>query len=97
MDKITNYIYAVLWFAIAVFLIVQAKKLSKWLYLLSVYFLYLTGWYLANEFTGGIMFSGVCGWIFRAVSLTALVIFALVYFLGKKSAKNKNDEHDDKN
>lgn len=89
MESITSYVYIVLWFAIALYMIVQAHKVSKWLYLAAAYFVFLGGWYIAQIVTGGIMFSGVYGWIFRGVSLVALAAFLLIYFLNKRKNKNK--------
>lgn len=85
----TGYMFSALWLIIAIYLFVQAIKTEKFLFFLSVFFLFMSGWYLANELLPIDLFSSYYGWIFRGVALLALIICGVKYLLYKRA---KNDE-----
>ena len=60
----TGYVYAVTFLIIAVYLFIQAFKNHKILFMLSGYFLFMSGWYLANELLTTVnLFEGIYSWI----------------------------------
>ena len=86
----TGYVYAVTFLIIAVYLFIQAFKNHKILFMLSGYFLFMSGWYLANELLTTVnLFEGIYSWIFRGVALVVLIICAIVYVIYRR---NKQDE-----
>lgn len=86
----TGYVYAATFLIIAVYLFIQAFKYHKILFLLSSYFLFMSGWYLADELLTNInLFEGMYSWIFRGVALVVLIICAIVYVIYRR---NKSDD-----
>ncbi|MBQ8860945.1 MAG: hypothetical protein IJ015_06400 [Ruminococcus sp.] len=93
MDAFSGYIYSALWLIIAVYLFYQAFKESKFLFFLSAFFLFLSGWYLADELLKTInLFEGVYSWIFRSVALVVLIICAIVYLRYRKNREMPDEE-----
>lgn len=85
MDAFSGYIYAALWLIIAVYLFFYAFKSHKFLFFLSGYFLFMSGWYLTDQLLVDVnLFSGMYSWIFRGIALVVLIISVLVYFYSKK-------------
>ena len=86
MEGFTGYIYAATFFIIAIYLFVHAFKSHKILFLLSVYFLFMGGWYLADQLLVDInLFVGMYSWIFRGVALVVLIICAIVYVIYRRN------------
>ena len=86
----TGYVYAAAFLIIAVYLFIQAFKNHKILFLLSAYFLFMGGWYIANGMLTDInLFEGMYSWIFRGVALVVLIICAIVYVIYRR---NKGDD-----
>ena len=93
MDAFTGYIYSAMWLIIAVYLFFTAIKESKFFFLLSGFFLFLSGWYLADELITTVdLFSGVYSWIFRGVALVVLVISAIAYLKYRKKRLEQDKE-----
>lgn len=93
MDAFTGYIYSAMWLIIAVYLFFTAIKESKFFFLLSGFFLFLSGWYLADELITTVdLFSGVYSWIFRGVALAVLVISAIAYLKYRKKRLEQDKE-----
>lgn len=81
MDAYSGYIYAALWLIIAVYLFIQAVKETKFLFFLSAYFLFMSGWYLCDELISSVnLFEGIYSWIFRGVAVVVLLVCVIVYF-----------------
>ena len=86
----TGYVYAVTFLIIAVYLFIQAFKKHKILFMLSGYFLFMSGWYLANELLTTVnLFEGIYSWIFRGVALVVLIICAIVYVIYRRNKQNE--------
>ncbi len=95
MDAFSGYIYAALWLVIAVYLFFYAFKSHKFLFFLSGYFLFMSGWYLANQLLTDVnLFSGMYSWIFRGIALVVLIISVIVYFYSKKKRLEQGDSSD---
>ena len=93
MEGFTGYIYAATFLIIAVYLFVQAFKSHKILFLLSAYFLFMGGWYLANELLTTVnLFEGMYSWIFRGVALVVLIICAIVYVIYRRNKQGDTEE-----
>lgn len=84
-----NIIYIALWGIIALYLFINAHKISKILYLAGVFFLFLFGWSLANQLLEVDLFAGVYNIIFRCIAVVFLVIILVIYLLLKKSSNSK--------
>ena len=74
-----GYVYSGLWFIMAVVLMTKFRKESKMVYVLSAYFIFAGIWWLTDQLAGVDMLYGTYGWIFRAVSVAALVAAGVVY------------------
>ena len=84
-----GYIYSVLWFLTAAVLVGKFRKESAAIYVLSVYFVYLGFWWLADELVQSDMLAGSYGWILRIVSVVALIITLIVYHIDKNIREKK--------
>lgn len=92
MDLFSGYVYCGLWFIIAIYMTYLAFKHSKFFLVLSVYFLFMSAWYLINQLTPNLnMFVGVYEWIFKGVALCVLIVCVIAYVVYKKSRKNTLD------
>lgn len=85
-----GYIYSVLWFIMAVVLLTKFREESKTVYVLSGYFMYAGIWWLIDQVTAFDMLHGTLGWIFRIVSVSALVVSGIVYYLEKLQKTKDN-------
>lgn len=91
MDAYSGYIYAGLWLIIAIYLFVQAFKETKFLFFLSAFFLFMSGWYLADELLISInLFEGVYSLVFRGVNVLVLSVCAAAYII-KRKKRNETD------
>ena len=82
---IPSYIYAVLWFVLAAYLIYIAIRETKFFFVPAAFFVFLGVWALVDIFVEPNLMSGVYGWIYRGVSLLVLIICAVWYFFKKKN------------
>lgn len=93
MDAFSGYIYSALWLIIAVYLFVHAFKETKFFFFLSSFFLFLSGWYLADELLKNVdLFEGVYSLIFRGVAVAVLIVCAAVYLKYRKNRDKSNEE-----
>lgn len=93
MDAFSGYIYSALWLIIAIYLFVQAFKTHRFLFFLSAYFLFMCGWYLANELLTNInLFAGFYSWILRGVSIAVLLVCAVVYLIYRSRRNTQTNE-----
>lgn len=94
MDAYTGYVYTALWLILAIYMFYLAFKESKFFFVLSAFFAFLCGWYLANELLTDInLFEGYYSLIYRGVALIVLIVCVIAYL---KRRKNTNIPHDDK-
>lgn len=92
MDAYSGYIYAALWLIIAVYLFYQAFKETKFLFFLSGFFLFLSGWYLCDELLTDInMFEGVYSLVFRGIAVVVLVVCAIKYLSYRKKRAHEEE------
>ena len=82
---IPSYIYAVLWYILAAYLIYMAIKETRFFFVPAAFFVFLGTWALVDLFIEPDLMSGVYGWIYRGVALVVLIICTVWYFLKKKS------------
>ncbi len=88
-----GYVYAVIWLIIAVMLFLRFRKENKVVYLLSLYFVFLSVWWFLDEFIAGLnLLDGSYTWLLRIVSAVVLVISAIVYILDRKNHITANNE-----
>ncbi len=85
MDAFTGYVYTALWLILAVYMFVVAIKNSKFFFVLSGFFLFLSSWQLADELLEADLFSGVYSLVYRGVSLCVLVVCVIAYLRYKRS------------
>lgn len=94
MEHFTGYIFVMLWAIMTVYLFVQGRKENKIFYLYSIFFLFMTFWYLANELWTVDLFSGIYGWIFRGIVAVVLIITIIIMVINRKNRNGNNDSHD---
>lgn len=78
-----GYVYSGLWFIMAAVLLTKFRKESKMVYVLSVYFAFAGIWWLTDQLVSIDMLYGSYGWVFRAVSLIAVIAAGAVYYYEK--------------
>ncbi len=83
-----GYVYAGLWLLIAVMLFFRFRKEGKVIIAVSLYFLFLSIWWLANQLIQVDLMSGIYIWILRAVSALVLLMCMVIYM---KQKNNNND------
>ena len=77
-----SFFYAALWILIGVVLIVKLRQENKAFILAGVFFLLLGAWWIANGlFPDSKVFEGGLGLALRIVTLGALVVLSVVFFL----------------
>ena len=81
------YLYAAMWLLVGLILIFRMGKENGVFYPVGAYFLFLGAWWAANEVSPENLFTGVWGWILRAVTACALVFACIVFFKGIKKAR----------
>ena len=82
---IPSYIYVVLWYVLAAYLLYIAIKEDKFFFIPAAFFVFLGTWALVNNLIEADLMSGVYGWIYRGVAVLALISCAVKYFLSKKN------------
>ncbi|MBR1534800.1 MAG: hypothetical protein IJ639_10565 [Ruminococcus sp.] len=79
-----SYIYVVLWYVLALYLIYMGVKQDKFYFVPAVFFVFLGTWALVNNLIETNLMVGVYGWIYRGVAILALIVCALKYYFSKK-------------
>ncbi len=99
-----EYFYAVMWFAVGLILIFSFAKEHKIFYLAGGFFVLLGAWWLADALLpDDNLFAGAWGGALQIVTLIALVILSVFFFLerqknvkqemtGKKEAEKEKEE-----
>ncbi len=82
---ISSYLYVVLWYVLALYLLYIAVKYDRFFFVPAAFFVFLGTWALVNNLTETDLMSGVYGWIYRGVAILALILCAVKYYLSKKS------------
>ena len=90
-----EYVYAGIWLLIAIILFLRFRKESHSVYLLSGYFVVLSGWWLANELTEVDLMHGAWSWAIRGVSIAVLSAAVLFYYAERKRQINKTSRNTD--
>ncbi len=85
MDAYSGYVYTAMWLILAIYMFYQAVKNYKFFFVLSGFFLFMSGWYLANELLAVDLFSGVYSWIFRGVAVVVLIACVIAYICHRKN------------
>ena len=85
-----TYVYAAMWFAVALILIFRMGRENRVFYGAGAFFLLLGGWWLANAILSENLFTGVWGLVLRGVTAIALVLMCLAFY--KETKKNKEDD-----
>ncbi len=88
-----GYVYAALWFIIALTLFIRFRKESKAVYLFSAYFLLLSGWWLADELVIVDLMGGFYAWILRGLSVIILATAVFIYYKDRKRISAGNQEN----
>lgn len=86
MGAISGWLFAAMWFILAVYMVYIAFRESKFFLVLGGFFLFMAVWYALNELIHTVdMFNGVYSWIFRGVALLTLILCAIKFYLYKRS------------
>lgn len=92
MDAFTGYVYAAMWFVLAVYMFYLTFKHSKFFLVLSAFFLYSSVWYLCDELIADVdLFSGIYSGIYRGVALVVLVVCIIAYLRYKRNLPQSKD------
>ena len=77
-----GYVYTVVWFLLAAYLIYSAIKRYRMpiMYILSGFMVFLGVWELINTLSPIDLKSGVYGWIYRGVAAVILILCLIWYF-----------------
>ena len=86
------YVYAAVWFAVGLLLLVRMGRENRVFYPLGGFFLFLGVWWCAGAVTGINLFTGVWGWVLRAVTAAALLLACLSFF--REVRKNRKAYED---
>ena len=83
-----QYVYAVMWFVMAMMLIFKFSKENKIFYLAGALFLVFGFWWLFDALLPSVnLFAGMYGWIFKGIIAVVLVIIAIFYINYRKNNK----------
>ena len=83
-----GYVYAAAWFLVAVVLFVRFRKEGKIIIPISIYFLFLGGWWLANEFVEADLLHGTYAWILRGISVAVIAVCGIFYYHKRRKDKS---------
>ena len=85
-----QYVYAVMWFVMAMMLIFKFSKENKIFYLAGALFLVFGFWWLFDALLPNVnLFAGMYGWIFKGIIAVVLVIIAIFYINYRKNNKEE--------
>ena len=85
-----QYVYAVMWFIMAMMLIFKFSKENKIFYLAGALFLVFGFWWLFDALLPNVnLFAGMYGWIFKGIIAVVLVIIAIFYINYRKNNKEE--------
>ena len=83
-----GYVYAALWFVVGIMLFVRFRREGKIIIPISIYFLFLGGWWLTNEFVEADLLHGTYAWILRGISAAVIAVCGIYYFKKRKNKSN---------
>ncbi len=87
-----NYVYAAIWFAIGLMLIIRLGREGKRFYFAGGVFLLLGAWWLLTAlFPNHPFFHGWMGWVFKIVLGISLVALCLIFLRQKKQSDPPDD------
>lgn len=90
-----GYVYAALWFIVAIILILKMGKENKAFFVIGGFFFFWGIWQTLNEVLAIDMYSGVYGWIHKGLSVLALAICILVVYSERKKSTVSVNKHKD--
>lgn len=82
-----SYVYAAMWFIVGFILIFRMAKENKIFYGAGAFFLFLGGWWLADTISPLDLFTGLWGWIFRGITVVALLFMSWAFVRENKKTK----------
>ena len=92
-----NFVYAALWFVIAIILIVRFRREGALVWVASGLFVFMGAWWLVDAIIADIdLMDGVYAWVFRGVVLAFVLAGAGVYLV-QKNRSGKQDENNGEN
>lgn len=83
-----GFVYSAAWFAVAIILLVRFRKEGKIIIPISIYFFFLGGWWLANEFVEADLLHGTYAWILRFISVAVIAVCGIFYYKRRKDKSN---------
>ena len=85
-----QYVYAVMWFVMAMMLIFKFSKENKIFYLAGGLFVVFGFWWLFDAILTDVnLFAGLYGWIFRGIVAVVLIIITIFYINYRKNNKEE--------
>lgn len=92
MEAYTGYVYAAMWLILAVYMFYLAFKHSKFLFVLSGFFLFSFVWQLTDKLIETNLFAPPYSFIYRGVAIVVLIVCIVVYSkLRKERLSDKNE------
>lgn len=88
-----NYVYAIMWLVIGLYLCFFMGKENKLMVFLSIYFFFSAIWWFLDAVSPLDLFASPYNWIFRGISAVVLILALTGYYMQKKrlSQANKKD------
>ena len=92
MEAYTGYIYAAMWLILAIYMFYLAFKHSKFLFVLSGFFLYSFVWQLTDKLIETNLFAPPYSFIYRGVAIVVLIVCIVAYSKARKARLNEENE-----
>lgn len=78
---VMNYFYGAMWLAVGLILIFKLNKENKIFYFIGGYFIFLGGWWIANELIPSVnIMEGPWGIALKVISAIVLAIIGVFYY-----------------
>lgn len=90
-----GYFYAILWFIVGIILIFSVSKENKIFCFAGAFFIFLGGWWLADAILPQNLFQGRWGWVFRIITLLALAVFSVAFYLERRRTIRQQEQEGD--
>ena len=92
MEAYTGYVYAAMWLILAVYMFYLAFKHSKFLFVLSGFFLFSAVWQLTDKLIETNLFAPPYSYIYRGVAVVVLIACIVVYSKIRKARLTDESE-----
>lgn len=92
-----NYVYAIMWLVIGLYLCFFMGKENKLMAFLSIYFFFSAVWWFVDAVSPLDLFAAPYNWIFRGISAVTLILAIIGYYSQKKRLSQADKKDTEKN